>query len=348
MLQVLRIISNEDEGLARPLVPWIYELLLGANSLHTLDFNVWDIPCPPILKRLPLRHLILTVRSVNELLDVLEDLCYCRLLKTLCISCVRDLHAPFPELPPIDLSTAAALQHVKLRGFSPGASQLFLLPRGCALSLEGSSKQMELWSKPWVARRDRVRVLSVCHTGTANQEAADPVLRTWPKGLESFPSLKHLHLDCVKMADGLDLSVFARIPCLKICSKQRLAVTIQKGSWQLLELEGPSKFRLSIRDLHSFLRNVSVFAFTLPSHRMQPVEQLIQACRFADVPLYMEQHKVAVMSSSTCTSRCYRRLTKLSNDERYVRGTSLDSSALMGFWPADPVAAATGSMTKIL
>ena len=338
---------SNDERLVRPLVPWIYELLLGAVSLHTLDFTVWDIPCPPILRRLPLRHLILTVRSVSDFLDVLEDVSYCPLLRSLSISCVQDLGAPFPELPPIDLRTAAALQHVKLRGLSPGASQLFLLPRGCALSLEGSSKQMELWSKRWVAGREAVTVVSVCHTGTANQEAADPVLRAWPRGLESFPALKHLQLDCVKMADGLDLSIFAKIPCLKICSKQRLAVTIHKGSWQLLELEGPRKFRLTIVDLHSFLRNVSVFVFTLPSDRMKPVQQLLDGCCFADIPLYVDQHLVSVESSSIGAKNSYRRLTKLSNDAQHVRSTNLDSSALMGIWPADPVVAATYRLKRV-
>ena len=341
---------SNDDRLVRPLVPWIFELLLGASSLHTLEFNVWNIPCPPILRRLPLKHLVLTVRSVEELLDVLEDLGYCQVLESLCITSFRDsLKIPFSELPPIDLSTATKLRHVKLIGFIPGASQMLSLPPGCALSLVGYSKPIELWSKRWVTGRAIVKALSVFHTGTVNQELPDPVMYAWPKGLECFPALQHLQLDCVMMAEALDLSVFAKIPCLKICSKQRLAVRIRKGSWKLLELEGPHKFRMWIADLHSFLRSVSVFVFTLPSGntRTRLVEQLTGACRFSGVPLYEGQHEVAVESSTVSAIHCYRRLTRLSNDERYVHSTSLDSSAMMGIWPVDPVASATGSLKKV-
>lgn len=341
---------SKDDRLVRPLVPWIFELLLGASSLHTLDFNVWNIRCPPILRRLPLKHLVLTVRSVDELLDVLEDLGFCRALESLCITSFRDSFSiPFSELPPVDLSTATQLRHVKLIGFIPGASQVLSLPPGCALSLVGYSKPIELWSKRWVKGRDLVKAVSVFHAGTVNQELPDPVLYAWPKGLECFPALQHLQLDCVKMAEALDLSVFARIPCLKISSKQRLAVTVRKGSWKLLELVGPHKFRMYISDLHSFLRSVSVFVFTFPSDysRTPSVEQLRGACRFADIPLYEEQHEVAVESSTVCAVYGYRQLTRFSNVERYVQSTSLDSSALMGVWPADPVAAATDRLKKM-
>ncbi len=341
-MQVLRVMST-DERLFRPLVPWIFELLLGTPKLHTLEFSVGNIPCPPILRRLPLKHLILTVRAVSELLDVLEDLGYCRLLETLSITYIQELSAPFPELPRINLVAATALRHVKLTGFVPGPSQGLALPRGCALRLHGSSKQAELWSKRWVSGRASVTVLSVCHTGTANQELPDPVLHAWPKGLENFPGLQHLHLNCVKMDKPLELSVFAHIPCLRISSMQKLAVTIGKGSWKLLELEGLRKFRLSIPNLHSFLRSVSVFTFTLPSDRLQPAESFIEACRLMGVPLYERQHQVAA-TTSACDG--YRPITKLGNDESLVRATRLDSTVLMGNWPADPVASATRRLKK--
>ena len=341
-MQVLRVMST-DETLCRPLVPWIFELLLSTVRLHTLEFSVGHIPCPPILRRLPLKHLILTVRAVSELLDVLEDLSYCRLLESLSITYVQELSKPFPELPRVDLSSAAALRPVKLRGFVPGPSQALALPRGCALSLHGSSKQAELWSKRWVAGRDSVTVLSVRHTGTANQELPDPVLHAWPKGLECFPALQHLQLHCVKMDKPLELSVFAHIPCLKISSMQKLAVTIGHGSWKLLELEGLRKFRLSIPNLLSFLRSVKVFTFTLPSDRMQPAESFIEACRQMGVPLYEQQHQVAA-TTSACDG--FRPITKLGNDESLVRVLHLDSTALMGNWPADPVASATRRLKK--
>ena len=324
-------------------MPWIFELLLSTTRLHTLEFSVGNIPCPPILRRLPLKHLILTVRAVSELLDVLEDLSHCRLLESLSITYIQEISAPFPELPRINLRTAFMLRHVKLTGFVPGPSQGLVLPRGCVLSLRGSSKQAELWSKRWVAGRDLVTVLSVRHMGTANQELPDPVLRAWPKGLECFPVLQHLQLHCVKMDKLLELSVFADIPCLKISSMQKLAVTIGKGSWKLLELEGLRKFRLSIPNLLSFLRSVKKFTFTLPSDRMQPAESFIEACRLMGVPLFEQQHQVAA-TTSACDG-C-RPITKLGNDESLVQVLHLDSSVLMGAWPADPVSSATRRLKR--
>ena len=50
------------------------------------------------------------------------------------------------------------------------------------------------------------------------------------------------------------------------------------------------------------------------------------------VPLYEQQHQVAA-TTSACDG--FRPITKLGNDESLVRVLHLDSTALMGNWPAD-------------
>ena len=342
--------SGNDQ-LGQLLAAWISELLISSSSLHTLDFEVDKVPCPPVLRHLPLKHLVLKVRTVCELPDVLEDLNHCQLLESLSIITYQGSSSNiFPELPRIDLRAATRLRHVKLTGFIPGASQALALPPGCALRLHSSSKSIWLWSRRGVAGRDAVSVLSVWYTRPSQREKVRPVPYAWPEGLESFPALKHLRLECLHMSRVLNLAVFAHIPCLKICSRFDLAVDVPEAlCWQLLELECRCNFRVSVPSLRSMIRSVSVFAFTLPSDRMQPVEQLVEACSFADIALHEQQHygQAGALPVDMDQAHTYWQMTKLSNDKQYVRGVYSDSAVLTGVWPPDPVESATGLLKKV-
>ena len=219
---------------------------------------------------------------------------------------------------------------MKLTDLAPSVSGELLLPPGCILSLAGGREMHELWSKRWVARPDIIKVLSMSARG--------PVPCPWPRGVESFPALKMVRLDWDNMSEPLELAVFAHIPYLSLRCKWRLNVTVREGSWQLLELESHSGFKLSVPDMHSFLRSVRVFALTLPSASTDSVERLVEVCQALHVPLHEYQHQADDLSSVPMMERqTYAKLTILSNDKRFVEAFKLDSAVLMGVWPADPV-----------
>ena len=324
---------------------------MSASSLRTLQYNVYGVPCPPILRRLPLKHLILTVRSDDELHNMLDDLSYCQSLESLSLSaCASWLRLPVPELPSLDLSGALKLRHVKFTDLVPCVPGELLLPPGCVLSLAGrparSSRMRALWSARWVARPDMVKVLSM-HIGGGleyltpqdilTHRPVDLLSRPCPKRVETFPALQMLRLDYFDLPEPLELAVFAHIPCLSLRSRRRLDVTIKEGSWQLLELEGRGEFKLSILDMHSFLRSVHVFAFTFPNAQIESVMRVVEVCQCLHVPLHEQQHQAAADSWTAISTTVMQgqQLTTLSNDKRFVGDLDLDSTALMGVWPAE-------------
>ena len=322
--------------LIQALSSWLARLLTGASSLHTLDYDVESLPCPPSLEHCPLKHLSITVPKGTKLLDGLKSLRCCQHLESLSILTVRgpkqSRRGTHPELPLLDLRSATRLQHVQLVSFAPGAGQGLALPPGCALRLYASASLIEGWSEGGVAGRAAVTALCIW-------PAEMPVRRIQPEGLENFTALQFLELHCEHLKEPLDLAVFSHIPCIKICSSDRLAVNIPKDSWQLLELEG-RRWKATFADLPGFVRSVSVFAFSFPSACSQFAEQIAKACQEASVPLHKKQHGRRAESLFGDGPSSGSQMTKLSNDERFVGGAFQDSAVVLGVWPADPVKSA--------
>ena len=332
-----------NSGLTQSLSSWISRLLTNASSLQILDCDVESFPCPLSLGHPPLKHLSLRVAANYELMNSLESLSHCQHLESLNIVTVRSQYQiqrdTHPELPPIDLRGAPGLQHVQLVSFAPGKGQGLALPQGCALRLFAPAPAIQRWSESGAAGREAVTALFVWPreelVWTAPVPSPGP--RTWPKGLDSFPALRFLELGGLGFNMGLDLRVFAQIPCIKLCTQMDLAMSVPKGAWELLELEGHG-WKVSFADLHSFVRDVSVFAFTFSSDRSGFAEQLAEACRRADVPLHQQQH---IKHDDRSDPRISEGMTKLSNNERFVEGLRLDSAVLAGVWQDVIVKAAT-------
>ena len=347
----MKLWSN-DADLTQFVIPWISRLLTAASSLQVLEYDVHDIPCPPVLSRLPLKHLILKVTPEIDLTGALEDLACCQLLESLSIDTNRGTHHSqndtYPQLPRMDLRTAAKLQHVQLTGFTSGTSQELVLPPGCALCLQGYYRPIQGWSKEGVAGREAVTALSVWPHQPCRLADID-VVQFWPRGLDEFPNLQFLELGGLQGNRELDLGIFASVPRIKICTRGDLTVSVPRGSWELLELEGYG-WKVSFADLHSFLRSVPVFAFTLPSAEAEFAEQLAEACFCVGAGLYKQEHAMRVggifarFSSSTPT---YQQMTKISTDRRYVQSIHSDSFELWGVWPADPVRSAITGLTPL-
>ena len=160
------------------------------------------------------------------------------------------------------------------------------------------------------------------------------VMHAWPNFLRSLPALKHLRIEfedpyLKQMAppklNPLNLADFAHIPCLNICIKQDLVIAIQGGSWQLLHVELWYGSSVSIPDVQSLLKSVSVFVITISGENMKSMARLKEACQSLHVPLYEQEH-------------CKLGRTTISHDERFVKVRNVDNSALKGSWPADPIA----------
>ena len=344
MPQVLKLWSS-DADLTQLLGAWISKLLTGFSTIQVLEYDVDKIPCPSVLSRLPLKHLVLKVGPDIDLTSMLEDIACCQLLESLSIDIVRGpdhcASNTYPELPRVDLRGATKLQHVKLSGFTAGVSRELALPPGCALCLQGYYRPVQSWSTPGVAGRAAVTALSVWphhQCGPADLSA----VQVWPKGLDEFPNLQFLELEGLQLNRELDLGMFARVPRIKVRTRGDLVVRVPVGCWELLELEG-HVWKVFFADLHSFVRSVHVFAFTLPSEHSEFTEQLAEACSFASVPFHKQQHAMRVgacFARYSSSPAFYRQMTKLSTDERYVQSIHLDSAVLWGAWPADPVQAA--------
>lgn len=351
MLQALKLWSS-DADLAQLLIPWIPELLTGVGALQVLEYDVAKIPCPPVLSRLPLKHLVLKVTPDVDLTGVLEDVAHCQLLESLSIDTIRGsdhcANNTYPELPGVDLRGAVKLQHVKLSGFTAGASRELALPPGCALCLQGYYRPVQCWSRLGVAGRDAVTALSVWPHHQCG-EADIAAVQVWPKGLDEFPNLQFLELEGLQLNRELDLGIFARVPRIKVRTRGDLLVSVPVGSWELLDLEG-HVWKVSFADLHSFVRSVPAFAFTLPSDHTEFAEQLAEACRFVSVPLHERQHAMRVggcFARYSSSPPFYRQMTKLSTDEQYVQSIHSDSAVLWGAWPADPVQSAVAGLTPV-
>ncbi len=131
-------------------------------------------------------------------------------------------------------------------------------------------------------------------------------MHAWPNFLRSLPALKHLRIEfedpyLKQMAPPklkpLNLSDFAHIPCLKICIKRDLLITIWGGRWQLLHVELWYGSTVSIPDVQSLLRSVSVFVITISSANMKSMARLKEACQSLHVPLNGTVHKESPLSS---------------------------------------------------
>ena len=245
-MQALRL-RTDNEVLVKAMSSWISRLLMGASSLHTLDYDVENLPCPLSLRHPPLKHLSLIVAGDHELMNSLENLNHCQHLESLSILTVQRpsqiRQGTFPEIPRIDLRSATQLQHVQLVNFAPGKGEGIALPQGCALRLNAPAMPIQRWSESGVAGREAVTAMCVWPT-------ENPVGRPWPEGLADFTALQLLELNCLHLKEALDLSAFCHIPCVKICSRDRMAAHIPKGSWQLLELEG-RRWKVTFADVHS-------------------------------------------------------------------------------------------------
>ena len=326
--------GRDNEVLIQSLACWVARLLTSASSLHTLDYDVQRFPCPPSLGNCPLKHLSIIMPKDTDLTHSLECLSCCQLLESLRILTVRGPEhcrlGTHPKLPFADLRSLTRLRHVQLVSFAPGKGRGMALPPDCALRLYANAALIERWSERGIAGREAVTALCVWPT-------ENPVPRAWPEGLEMFTALQLLELDCLHLKEALDLSIFSHIPCINICSSNRLTVNIPKGSWQLLQLEG-RRWKVTFADLHSFVRSVSVFAFTFPSACTQFAEQIAKACHKASVPLHKQQHtQCAQLLFGGDDPSSTRQTTKLSNDERFVGATRSDSALLLGIWQADPI-----------
>ncbi|CAL5225873.1 g8658 [Coccomyxa viridis] len=236
------------------------------------------------------------------------------------------------NLPGLQVLALRLGMNSELVNFAPGKGEGIALPQGCALRLYAPATPIQRWSESGVAGREAVTAMCVWPTD-------NPVGHPWPEGLANFTGLQLLELNCLHMKEALDLSVVCHIPCVKICSRDRMAAHIPKGSWQLLELEG-RRWKVTFADVHSFVRSVSVFAFTFPSACTQFAVQLAKACHRASVPLRKQQHtRQAEMFSGDAPGSSLQ-ITKLSNNEQFVGGALSDSAVLLGVWQADPVKSA--------
>ena len=104
-------------------------------------------------------HLTLTMCLAAEIPTVLDDLCLCQQLQSLCLisaSAPLPRTGPVLELPDCDLSPATKLQHVELRGILPKTESLLSLPAGCALRLDGFSNMVERLAMLGIAKRELV------------------------------------------------------------------------------------------------------------------------------------------------------------------------------------------------
>lgn len=88
-----------------------------------------SVSCPPVLRRLNLRHLRLALprdNSVEWLKPLAADLIHCSMLQSLEVRCVGDRGGAFGsesmDLPDMKLHTMVKLGHVELHGCFPKGS----------------------------------------------------------------------------------------------------------------------------------------------------------------------------------------------------------------------------------
>lgn len=202
----------------RPTVPvwvhdmasWVEALLRGASNLEFLAIDTVDLPCPPVLSSLPLRHLALMLTVARRwLCSLMADLAQYRHLAS-----AEIVYSPFPDdphycccLPELRLQSLTSLRRLELQGCSvKGQVQL---PADCLLRLDDICRDVkeEFWRKQWEQMRTAVSVLRLSHVTN--------ILSTWPGGIHQCAFLKHCKLGYWSMHLE-DVAVLKHTPHVKL------------------------------------------------------------------------------------------------------------------------------------
>ncbi len=246
---------------------WQDQLLLSAPSMTALSLGP-NVLHPPVLGRLPLRHLELQVKAKQPwLAGVLKDLRHITTLESLTIVS----RAPLPE---VQLESLKSLRHVKLHSALP--TKMLSLPEGCLLHLHAYCCRRVEWEAHSQGIEKHTFVLHL----NAQQLKALPSV-----GL--LPNLQCLTIElpfgfwaafsCTPIAP-LDLATLQHVPHVRLISfRGSMKLKVTSGSWQTLDIRGLGCPTLT--EIDALLKSAKMFTFDFCDGVSEIQAKLAAVCR---------------------------------------------------------------------
>ena len=348
LLQVLR--DSGNPSFMQLCQPWV-RMLLGGGSLTALSTHLRTIPRPPILQHLPLRHLEVVVSSRIEWLEGFsDDVSSCGSLESLRIG--RDASKPanaligafMMRLPSMYLHGMPRLKHVRLDNCLPGHD--LALPADCSLFLDGLCFDDSGWQEHLGKIQHHVAILQLF--------SSDRPL--WPLGIQSFPHVQYLELE-IPWVWGGALTTLRHIPHVRVILGLDSELKFTTGSWETLEVFCFGELRVSIGDMHSFVRDTKDFTFmseSPPPHGHKHVvgfgHALLKQGRACHVCRHIVEHRrglrsggaydkritYAILSTNEEMAKNYPVTYYQDNGPKVSFGRGKTLADWQDFWPCDP------------
>ena len=245
---------------------WLSALLLSTQRLASLSVRTDGVPWSPVLGRLSVRHLELTMREVKPWLHVImADLSLCSSLETLTIEDDLIDHDTISKgLPDVFLHDVTTLKTVEFVGWYP--EKEFTLPPGCMLHLVVIMESQAQWHG-WQEKGS-----------TSMLYLVSMKLETWPAGIQDLSGLRYLELYCKSLQDQ-DLADLQHIPYVSLVLEEFSTFLVTNGSWQSLKISGYAGFNVRVSNVDAFVRDTQRFLFESTSQEAAGMyKELRAAC----------------------------------------------------------------------